>query len=411
MLVVSPTQRTMAAPAKQTGPTTWTVLVGSEAELQPVQHGQAGVWQIMKFYPDNLTINVGDTIDFKLNSPEPHTVLFLAPGAQAPQIFVPQQNPSGPPSIYANPEVFLPSGGPTFDGTATSGAGQLGGEPTNPKEYKLTFTKAGSFGYFCSFHSGLNPQTNKIEGMTGNVVVQDASTAYPKSVDQVNSDAQAAIATDQANVVKGEPDVQKLAQATRPGPNGTTIYQVNVGGMNMAVGADYMRFYPSELTVHAGDTVEWVWHGLPHTVTFASGGKEPDLILPQPQPNGPPKLLSNPQIAFPVGGKVYNGAGLFNSGTPLNPTNADGSPVTYMLTFSKPGKYEYICSFHDQEGMVGHITVLAAMSSGGQAGGSQPMMPQTGSGSADGFGWLLALALLTISLGVALKRRIVAQVG
>jgi plastocyanin len=294
--------------------------------------------------------------------------------------------------------VFLPSGGPTFDGTATTGAGQLGGGPTNPTDYKLTFTKAGSFGYLCSFHSGIGPD-GKLAGMLGNVVVQDAGTAYPKSGDQVNSDAQASIATDQANVVKGEPDVQKLAQATRPGPNGTTIYQVNVGGSNMAVGADYMRFYPSELTVHQGDSVEWVWHGLPHTVLFASGGKEPDLILPQPQPNGPPKLLLNPQIAFPVGGKTYNGTGLFNSGTPQNPTNADGSPVTYKLTFTKPGKYEYICAFHDQEGMSGHITVLAAITSG------TPMMPQTGSGGDAGFGWLLALAVGLLAAGLLLKRR------
>ncbi len=395
---------TAAAPLQQTGPTTWTVLVGAEAELQPVEHGQAGAWQIMKFYPDNLTINAGDTIDFKLNSTEVHNVLFLAPGEKAPDTIIVQPNPNGPPSFFANLAVDAPSGGPNFDGTAQAGSGQMGGPPTNPREYKLTFTKAGSFDYLCSYHSFAGPD-GKLMGMLGKVVVQDANTAYPKTADQVNTDAAAAIATDQAEVVKGEPAVQQLAQASRPGPNGTTIYQVNVGGQNMNPMGDYMRFYPSELTVHEGDTVEWVWHGFPHNVLLASGGKEPDLVLVQPQPGGPPKVQFNPAVMLPNGGNSYNGMGVVNSGV-MQPDTQGNYAHTFTLTFTKAGKYEYICTFHDQVGMTGHITVTAAAMGSGNSTTTQPTMPHTGS-SDNLLMWLLVIALGLVALGLTVRRTLV----
>jgi len=62
------------------------------------------------------------------------------------------------------------------------------------------------------------------------------------------------------------------------------------------------------------------WSGLgemfevPHTVSFLSGGNEPDLVLVEPQQRGPPKFVLNPVMQMPAGGKVYSGKGYFNSG-------------------------------------------------------------------------------------------------
>ena len=65
---------------------------------------------------------------------------------------------------YINPAVFFPAGGKTYDGTgyANSGVPQ---NPNNPTlTYSLTFTKAGSYGYFCIVHG---------PSMGGEIVVGD----------------------------------------------------------------------------------------------------------------------------------------------------------------------------------------------------------------------------------------------
>ncbi len=59
--------------AAKTGPVTWTVLVGGEAAVEPQEYGPSGAWQFMRFYPGNITINVGDKIEWILKGSEPHT--------------------------------------------------------------------------------------------------------------------------------------------------------------------------------------------------------------------------------------------------------------------------------------------------------------------------------------------------
>ncbi|MDQ6931515.1 MAG: plastocyanin/azurin family copper-binding protein, partial [Candidatus Eremiobacteraeota bacterium] len=63
------------------------------------------------------------------------------------------QIPTGPPP-------GAPAGGPTYNGTVYTNSGLIppGGS------YQLTFTAAGTYTYYCTFHSP--------EGMVGTVVVQ-----------------------------------------------------------------------------------------------------------------------------------------------------------------------------------------------------------------------------------------------
>jgi plastocyanin len=51
-------------------------------------------------------------------------------------------------------------GGSTYDGTQVTNYGVLGAG----QSYSLTFTKAGTYVYYCLFHDG--------EGMAGSIVVQ-----------------------------------------------------------------------------------------------------------------------------------------------------------------------------------------------------------------------------------------------
>lgn len=61
-----------------TGSTTWTVVAGSETIMEQTEHGMMGAWQYAKFYPDQLAVNVGDTVIFKFTATMAHDVVFAA---------------------------------------------------------------------------------------------------------------------------------------------------------------------------------------------------------------------------------------------------------------------------------------------------------------------------------------------
>jgi len=371
-------QYAAAAPAAQT-PTTWTVLVGGEAEVTQQAMGPAGAWQFMRFYPDTITVNVGDTIVWKLKSAEPHTVTFPKAGDKAPDLTIPEGGDSQ--RILFNPLAALPQGGSTYDGTALTGSGQMDPGPQFPKEYKLTFTQPGTFQYVCTFHSM----------MKGTVAVQAAGTAYPKTQAQIDADAAAQLAADTQAATKAEAGLKQVS--TRPGPNGTTIHEIKMGYGDGTMA--WMRFSPMNLTINAGDTVEWTQGDVdtPHTVTLMSGAKEPELVLVEPQPAGPPKLVLNPVVLAPAGSTTYSGKDYFNSGFIWGTQVPIPGPRTYSLVFDTPGTYEYICVLHDQMGMYGQITVLAK--------GAPAVLPATGGSSTAGPGALGLVALGGLGLVAA----------
>ena len=104
------------------------------------------------------------------------------------------------------------------------------------------------------------------------------------------------------------------------------FWKVQVGGMDMEAGIDRHAFFPKEMTVNAGDSIFWEFApmGMPgfHTVTFSVRRRGPaDLFVPDivdgtpvASPEGPPRLLFNPAIAFPDGRTDYDGTGTVNSG-------------------------------------------------------------------------------------------------
>ena len=330
--------------AAKTGPVTWTVLVGGEAAVEPQEYGPSGAWQFMRFYPGNITINVGDKIEWILKGSEPHTATFLGPGRKMPDLLTPENNSSH--RLLFNPLVILPQGGLTYNGTMLTGSGQLDVEPNFPRVYNLTFTKPGTFEYFCGFHNM----------MRGNVTVQPAGKSYPKTQEQIDAEATKLLAADMEAALRVEPTVENVT--THPGPNGTTIHEVKLGYGDGLI--SWMRFVPTNLTIHAGDSVEWTRGNVevPHTVSFLSGGNEPDLVLVEPQQRGPPKFVLNPVMQMPAGGKVYSGKGYFNSGAIWGTMLPLPGPSSYNLTFDTIGTYKYLCIFHDYMGMKGQVTVL-----------------------------------------------------
>lgn len=343
--VTMTTPQASEVPAKPGEATTWTVLVGGEAGVEEQEAGPAGAWQFMRFYPDTITINVGDTIVWKQNSAEPHTVTFLKPGDKTAPLVIPEGKDSQ--RMIFNPDVIMPQGSASYDGAALTGSGQMGGEPQFPKEYKLTFTKPGTYEYICAFH----PM------MKGKIIVQAAGQSYPQTQAQIDAAAKAQLEADTQAALKVKPETTQAA--TRAGTKGSTIHEVKIGYGDGVMA--WMRFSPANLTINVGDTVEWTQADTdtPHTVSFLDQGKEPEMVLAEKQTAGPPKLVLNPEVLQPAGGTTYSGRGYFNSGFIWGTKDPTPGPRTYSLTFDKAGTYKYTCILHDGMGMRGTITVKA----------------------------------------------------
>lgn len=133
--------------------------------------------------------------------------------------------------------------------------------------------------------------------------------------------------------------------------DGSTLWRVKVGYMDMEDLTEFHAFFPGELTITPGDAV-WFDFGMMagfHTVSFLSGGEIPPLLIPDPEvatsaadADAPPKLILHPEIVFPVGGDRYDGTGYVNSG--IDVFRDPSQP--FVLAFTEPGTYEYLCQTH-----------------------------------------------------------------
>ena len=262
------------------------------------------------FTPKYIDVTVGDTVIWRdADGLEPHTVSF-GPMATLKKLAQNNITPLPHKLLGLNPKVANATLGNTYDGTGFANSGFL----TKGKTWRLTFSKPGTYHYLCLIHG---------EPMDGYVLV------HP-----------------------------------HPRPAQGKLYIVQAGDGQMA-GNDKFNmtgnnaFFPQRLTIHVGDTVEWI--GGFHTVTFGPealrGQLENKFLMSMPQTSGPPLLVFNSKVAFPSGGSTYNGTGFVNSGILfLRAPQNSKAPPTYRLTFTRPGTYEYDCLVHPN--MEGSITVL-----------------------------------------------------
>jgi len=328
-------------------PVTYHVDVGFEDTTQ--------AFEAEAFFPKSLTVNVGDNVVFTMRSHEPHTITFNAP-QPIPDPFVPQPDHS----LAANPVIFFSSppsmpGDPkapvalnaTFDGTGyvNSGFFQKQGDSLT-----VTFPASGTYQVLCLLHS---------ESMKGTIIVNAAGSTRPMSDVDYRSAAAAQVKAAQVKAVALLKNVTVPAPVTRA--DGSRSYTVYAGVGSTDDGIDYMRYVGGEqLSVKVGDAVTFEMkknsRGVPHTITFLSGSDDPDLIIPQPQQGGPPKLLVNPKVLMPapLPAAPYNGTAYYNSGLLL--TNGP-TPQAFTVTYTKAGTFKYQCIIHDEDGMKGTIVV------------------------------------------------------
>ena len=139
------------------------------------------------------------------------------------------------------------------------------------------------------------------------------------------------------------------------------------GSLKFPAALDLNGFYRRTVTIHAGDSVKWVFSKrVVHTVTFlAKGQSRPPFERPDPANpytgfndstgapfwfNGQPSIEIPPEHAFPQGGSSADGTTYRNSGLSA-PTFAP-----YKLKFPRKGTYKYLCVVHP--GMDGRVKVV-----------------------------------------------------
>jgi plastocyanin len=220
----------------------------------------------------------------------------------------------------------VPAGPTTYDGSAYVSSGFL----LLGQNYRVTFTKPGTYTYHCLIHPG----------MTGQIAVQAAGSQHPADQAQYLAQADAQIKTDltaAAASITSFPFVTggpHLVAGMAPGlaigqPSALTVIRF----------LDAPSLSDTSVTIAAGQSVTWTneSNNEPHTVTIAPVGAP----FPTLNPFGPPS-----------GGNTYDGTTLVNSGVLL-------PGQSFSLQFTRPGTYTYHCIFHDDtENMIGTVIVI-----------------------------------------------------
>lgn len=304
------------------------------------------------FLPERIIIRVGNTVTWRLNSDEVHTVTF--PGGEPLPPFE-MAVPGGEDGEFMlNPQAVFPTRMPgepieTYEGNSYVNSGLMSRQPQGPDAppndtFSLMFTEPGLYEYYCALH----PE------MRGIVEVLPENAEVPSQI-AISEQAEAEMLVFLAKVEAA----RELGEMVRsePGPDGTTIWYVNAGAVDMTgdLRAQSFDFLPGNLTIQTGDTVVWMSPSF-HTVTFVPLPPGPEFVVAVPQDAGPPLLLLNPEVVLPAKpAGIYNELQYYNSG--LIGLQAPFGEA-WVLTFNEPGTYEYFCAVHRELGMEGTITVV-----------------------------------------------------
>jgi plastocyanin len=317
--------------------------------------------QALGFLPNELWIHAGDSIRWTFPTHERHTLTFLKPGQTRPPGFGPIFGiPVGCPGLTPD--------GSSFDGSAcvTSGILRLDQDAestANAPTYSVVFPAAGNFKFVCLVHAD----------MTGVVHVLNIADSLPHDQDFYDRQAQserAVLLSDASRLRdRGTPADEDRVQRRdkgREAPGDEDRGQsgdvaAGIGEIITTSGAgsqtaSLMRFRRGTTFVRVGDTVEWTMldPSISHTVTF---GTEPADPRP-PSANVLPTLdgARHAVIGSPTD-SVNSG---FLTSAPQDRAGLAQSPpgvTRFLVTFTSPGTFKYICAIHDELGMTGTVIV------------------------------------------------------
>ncbi|HLJ02144.1 MAG TPA: hypothetical protein VKT31_01815 [Solirubrobacteraceae bacterium] len=318
------------------------VYAGGPAAFQN-QIGNKYGGEVTSFMRQRITINVGDSVVWNGKSLANgfHTVdipklhgsdlpLIMPSGGNVPSTVLDAAgNPfwfdGKLPNLGLDPTLFAPSGGVKYNGSARVDSGLPLGPP---KDFKVKFTKAGTYEYFCDVHPGMH----------GWVIV----LAKGKHVPSAKDDAKALKASEKHYVA----EVKALDKTKVTGAN------VQLGAAKPD-GAEILAFFPATLQVKAGTTVTFMiakHSAETHTASFGPA----DYL--QAQANiffSPTTGAVDPIAAFPSDppGSITltptsHGNGFANVGALDQDASTKTIPASGKIDFTTPGTYHYICLIH-----------------------------------------------------------------
>lgn len=276
---------------------------------------------LMVFLPAESTVEVGAKVTWSFPGPEPHTVTFVPPGAKQPL-------PSDPDAT----KVFPATG--SYDGTTKVSSGLIGFP--NPADFSLTFSKAGSYTYYCAVHPRM---IGKLKVVAAGAKVESARDARKRANGERDKYLAEGRGAKQRYI--GTPPKQTKNS------DGSTTWTVEMGVSTEHT--DVFAFQPVPANIKKGDRVVFVNNSAaPHTASFA-GTK----TMPQDPESAEAK---NATGKSPL---TLNATDFFNTGwLPPNAPPGQGPPlVARSFAFEVPaaGTYAYVCILHVGSGHSGSV--------------------------------------------------------
>lgn len=341
-----------------------TVYVG---QFGDVPAGTPETAQLNQFYPGKVRVRKGDKLVYRNESF--HTVSVLGDGDVVPPpaiedpaggtyqgVLDPQGNPfffNGAPKFLYNEEHFLPvrsgKGGAKVGDGRTHSSGVFTPSEKGPGEFKLKFTRKGSYKVLCYLHPGMR-QKVKVGGRRGK---RDSKTRIQsRALKQVGR------------------DWGRLRDAANKEPGNARTVLVGTESGQSAL----LDYFPDDLTVPANTAVDFVMDSPSeiHNMVFlgandaakdyARSHQEQHDLFPVFAPANqlapgyvfgtePGRQIADP---FTYSGDEYGNGFLW---TPLQDADAASPlPEVVSIVFDTPGTFNYYCAIHG-DGMSGSITV------------------------------------------------------
>jgi plastocyanin len=320
------------------GAATHTVFVGGDgvARNAPKQFSPNA------FLRNTVTIHVGDTVRWRFRGF--HTVTVPVRGNQPPPFALASPtakvsgvlDPAGRPfwfngvlpTLSVNPRVAAPTRGTTYTGTSFRNSGLPSG---NNPQYRLRFTRAGTFTYYCSVHPG----------MRGRVRVVSSRRTVPTEAQNARA------ATTELNSLVRQ--ARQAAAAPARGPLTVDLGRAPAG-RRFTINA----FFPSTINVKVGQTVQFTMAGQNpneiHTITLGPLSRQQvPFVDNRGNVNPEAAYPSDPPPAFPPYTGANHGNGFFNLGLHDNDPATPAAQIgpTGAVTFAAAGTFQLKCLVHD----------------------------------------------------------------
>lgn len=299
--------------------------------------------EVNDYFQHKVTIHVGDSVRWTINGF--HDIDLPAKGKRSQDLLVPQGTVSGVndaagqpfwfnglPGFATNFALVLRSKAKTYDGRQSVTSGLPLGKPS---PFKVTFTKKGTFRYYCDIHPG----------MVGIVRVLPRGA---KGVPSRRRDAEA-LKAQVASALRAAKALAKLAGAAKT--NGTSV-RTGLAGKN---GVEYFGFAPRILRVKVGTTVNFSMPTRSFEAHTASFGADPvkkgnylfDLAnsfqAPAPDPRAVyPSDRPGSVVSF---GSTTHGNGFWSTGL-IDAVKTTPPGSSGRVSFAEKGTFDYYCLIH-----------------------------------------------------------------